>query len=58
MAKADLPPLSEAQLEIMNIVWDRGKATVRDVWRALARRRPLARNTVSTRRYMGLELTS
>ena len=31
-----LPPLSEAQLEIMNVVWDRGEVTVADVWKALA----------------------
>jgi hypothetical protein len=28
MTSPELPPLSEAQLEIVNIVWDRGKATV------------------------------
>ena len=28
-----LPPLSDAQLEIMNVVWDRGEASVADVWR-------------------------
>jgi BlaI family penicillinase repressor len=43
-----LPPLSEAQIEIMNIVWDRGEATVADVWRALAARRKVARSTVLT----------
>ena len=43
-----LPPLSEAQLEIMNSVWDRGQATVADVWKDLCQRRPLARNTVLT----------
>ena len=43
-----LPPLSEAQLEIMSIVWDRGEATVAEVWRALAARRKVARNTVLT----------
>ena len=48
MAKPELPPLSDAQLEIMNLVWDRGKATVRDVWTALAHRRGVSRNTVST----------
>ena len=30
-----MPPLSEAQLEIMNVVWDRGEATVADVWKVL-----------------------
>ena len=48
MAKRDLPPLSEAQLEIVNVVWDRGEATVGEVWRALAKHRPVSRNTVST----------
>ena len=48
MAKRDLPPLSEAQLEIVNVVWDRGEATVGEVWRALAKLRPVSRNTVST----------
>lgn len=43
-----LPPLSRAQLEIMNIVWDRGEATVADVWKALSDRRKVARNTVLT----------
>jgi BlaI family penicillinase repressor len=44
-----LPPLSEAQLEIMNVVWDRGDVTVADVWKALsAADRKVARNTVLT----------
>src|SRR5436305_1749492 len=41
-------PLSEAQLEIMNIVWARGEVTVADVWKALAGRRKVARNTIQT----------
>jgi predicted transcriptional regulator len=40
--------LSEAQLEIMNVVWDRGEATVAEVWKALSGRRSVARNTVQT----------
>ncbi len=44
----DLPALSEAQMEIMNTVWDRGEATVADVWKALLTRRSVARNTVLT----------
>jgi len=48
MTKPELPPLSEAQLEIMNIVWDQGKATVGKIWRALAKRRSVSRNTIST----------
>src|SRR3954454_20641843 len=43
-----LPPLSEAQLEIMSVVWDRGEVTVADVWKAVAARRKVARNTVLT----------
>lgn len=42
------PPLSEAQLEIMNVVWERGEATVSDVWKTLKKRRHVARNTVQT----------
>jgi BlaI family transcriptional regulator, penicillinase repressor len=43
-----LPPLSEAQMEIMSVVWERGEATVADVWKALAARRRVARSTVLT----------
>ncbi len=43
-----LPPLSEAQMEIMNVVWDRGEATVADVWKVLSARRRVARSTVLT----------
>lgn len=43
-----LPPLSEAQMEIMNVVWDRVEVTAADVWKALASRRKLARNSVLT----------
>jgi predicted transcriptional regulator len=42
------PPLSEAQLELMNVVWDRGEVTVADVWKAVASRRQVSRNTVLT----------
>jgi BlaI family penicillinase repressor len=49
MAEPDpLPPLSEAQIEIMNVVWNRGEVTVADVWKALSARRTVARNTVLT----------
>jgi predicted transcriptional regulator len=48
MTKSDLPPLSDAQLEIMNLVWDRGTATVGEIWKMLAKRRSVSRNTVST----------
>jgi BlaI family transcriptional regulator, penicillinase repressor len=48
VVKHELPALSEAQLEIINVVWDQGTTTVGKIWKALARRRPVSRNTVST----------
>src|ERR1700730_12846839 len=47
--KTETSALSEAQLEIMNVVWDgpRG-ASVTEVWKALSAKRKLARNTVQT----------
>ena len=46
--KPDLPSLSEAQQEIMEIVWERGEASVSDVRSVLESRRDVARNTVRT----------
>ena len=43
-----LPPLSEAQLEIMNVVWDRGECSVADVLDVLQGRRGVTRSTVQT----------
>ena len=48
MAKAESSPLTVAQREIMEIVWERGEVTVSEVRNALAARRELARNTVQT----------
>ncbi len=42
------PPLTDAQLAIMNIVWDRREVTVGQVWRTLLAERAVARNTVLT----------
>ena len=44
----DKPTLTGAELEIMQAVWDRGKATVRDVYEALNTRRKVAYTTVLT----------
>jgi predicted transcriptional regulator len=44
----DLPELSPAQREIMEIVWQRGEVTASEVQRALSRTRKVARNTVRT----------
>ena len=43
-----LPPLSPAQREIMEILWDRGELSAAEVRRSLSDRRKLARNTVRT----------
>jgi BlaI family transcriptional regulator, penicillinase repressor len=40
--------LTPAQLEIMNLIWDRGEMGVAEVWKILADRRKVARNTVQT----------
>ncbi len=46
--KAELPSLSEAQLEILNVIWQHEACTVADVWKVLAERRGVSRNTVHT----------
>jgi predicted transcriptional regulator len=46
--KSKTPTISDAQREIMNIVWDQGEVGVAEVWRILSARRPLARNTILT----------
>lgn len=43
-----LSPLSEAQTEIMNVVWDEGEVTLAQICASLAKRRELARNTIQT----------
>lgn len=45
---SELPTLSETQMEIMDIIWERGEATLGDVWRSLSLRRKVASNTVQT----------
>jgi BlaI family penicillinase repressor len=44
----DLPNLSPAQREIMEIVWERGEVSAKDVLHTLSRTRKVARNTVRT----------
>src|SRR5258708_12400262 len=46
--QTDRPPLSDAQLEILQVVWQHSEITVSDVWQTIAARRPVARNTVLT----------
>jgi predicted transcriptional regulator len=42
------PVLTEQELEIMKIVWERERATVRDVYETLRERRQIAYTTVMT----------
>ena len=46
--RRELPPLSPAQREIMEIVWELGEVSARDVRAVLSRQRDVARNTVRT----------
>ncbi|MHC4249018.1 MAG: BlaI/MecI/CopY family transcriptional regulator [Planctomycetota bacterium] len=48
MARRKLPRLSEAQLELMSIIWRKDEATVTEVWESLPRGRHIARTTVMT----------
>jgi BlaI family transcriptional regulator, penicillinase repressor len=45
---SDVPDLSPAQREIMEIVWQRGKVTAKEVLDVLSQERKLSRNTVRT----------
>jgi BlaI family penicillinase repressor len=40
--------LSDWQLRILRVIWERGEASVLEVWEALSAERPVARNTVQT----------
>lgn len=46
--QAELPDLSPAQREIMEIVWEREEVTAQEVRRTLSQTRNVARNTVRT----------
>jgi predicted transcriptional regulator len=46
--RKDPVPLSARQIEIMNIIWARGEASVAEVWEEMSARHNLARNTVQT----------
>jgi BlaI family transcriptional regulator, penicillinase repressor len=48
MSQVRLSPLSPAQRELMEIVWDQGELSAREVGKILSPRRQLARNTVRT----------
>jgi len=40
--------LTVAQLELMNLFWERGELSVAQAWTLLSKKRSLARNTVQT----------
>ena len=42
------PELTELQLEILDVIWERGESTVAEVAEALLERRALAITTVAT----------
>ena len=48
MARKKSPNLTEAELRLMDVVWDKGEATVSEVAEALPRDLGLAYNTVLT----------
>ncbi len=48
MARSKSATLTEAELRIMNVLWDRGSATVHEVLQALPDQPPLAYNSILT----------
>lgn len=48
MGQKKRPPLTEAELRLMDVVWDKGRATVAEVCDALPKQSSLAYNTVLT----------
>ncbi len=48
MARSTSQVLTEAELRIMNVLWQKGSSTVHDVLQALPERPPLAYNSVLT----------
>jgi predicted transcriptional regulator len=48
LARSKSAILTEAELRIMNVLWDRGSATVHEVLQSLTEKPPLAYNSVLT----------
>jgi predicted transcriptional regulator len=48
MSPSSLPKLTDAEFEIMAIVWEEGETTVNHVWKTINRKRqaPLSRTTI------------
>jgi BlaI family penicillinase repressor len=47
MAKAT-PRLGKVQLEIMQVLWQRGEATAREITEAMSQKKPVAHSTIQT----------
>ena len=48
MARRKTNTLTELELELMNVLWRKGRATVQEIRDALAEQRPLAYTSIST----------
>lgn len=48
MPRTQSPTLTEAELRIMQVLWEKGSSTVQQVLEALPREKPLAYNSVLT----------
>ena len=48
MARKKTPGLTDAELKLMDVLWDRGEATVSEVVASLTQKPPLAYSTVLT----------
>ena len=48
MARRKAQTLTDLEADVMQVVWQRGEATVRDVYEALRANRPLAYTTIMT----------
>jgi predicted transcriptional regulator len=46
MARINQPRPTDAELEILNVLWQRGASTVRDVFEALGKTKPIGYTTV------------
>lgn len=44
----DIQSIGDAQLEILNVLWDKGECTLGDVWSVMNKSRPLSKNTIQT----------
>lgn len=48
MSETETPQLTELQISVMRVLWEKGEASVTDIWEALRPERGLAQTTVAT----------